>query len=737
MPMDSWARAALSQMGLVRGPHDSQALREVFGELASSGAKISDVDVEIRATATASQRGDDSWRLRGPILEPPESCGREPSVLVYIPSKSCGDGAGAEIVALSRYLLPLHVAVFCVDPSESAAEAYSPRGVSRIVEYLRCADGGSYKCVALWGHSEGAAAALHVAAQDPSLAAIVCDSACISASNSVVADCLKTYFTDVKDRFSSSGLVPRGGAADSPGSGGEPWLVDVARCCFVAALFIHPEEDPDIPFDHTQALRAAYNGEKKLLSVPGGTSRSRRPTSIVAQAALFLVRALLRDTDSNPTLAEPMQRLLLATEMAAEPASPGGKALSKVVKAPNCDQTLRALQRCDVSDEDFCRGLLSVAVNACPAMERFGFKPVLSLRDINGAGIRRMGAPKDELRVLQVDATARLCAVEDKAAIAWVARDGLNGGVVHFAVLSSVEARVTAVKVKAAGGVGTLAEESIVEAKSCDVIGGMRASVELLAAERLELATTACGGQRQQDGTAKSISLVMTSRGGVALRVGDAHVCERPAARGDLPYSYCSRTVWQAHSVSRDQRQESEPALSIHDVAVATAACMRQIGDDRQAHDTTETLPPDRSRDNRKASGQFEPVDAGAASGPNRSLASGVDNGTLLTCSTLMSRDGATLTLSDSEDGSPKLFDSGATHGSSVGSTLPAQRAGALDSGSHCAEGARAMYSVGSLRGYIGGQEVCGKYDTWPQERLAAPLDMPGSRQTWAAPRAF
>ncbi|CAE8585599.1 unnamed protein product, partial [Polarella glacialis] len=121
-------------------------------------------------------------RLHLRLFEPPESNRQsvQRCAVVYCPSEVSGGSCAMESASLTRKLLPLGIAVLAIDVSPTATSLCTLDDVAYAVERLKegLPNREPYPCVALWGRSAGAVAAIGYAAKDtPSLAGIVCDSA--------------------------------------------------------------------------------------------------------------------------------------------------------------------------------------------------------------------------------------------------------------------------------------------------------------------------------------------------------------------------------------------------------------------------------------------------------------------------------------------------------------------------------------------------------------------------------
>mmetsp|Transcript_28911 Transcript_28911/g.69494 ORF Transcript_28911/g.69494 Transcript_28911/m.69494 type:complete len:500 (+) Transcript_28911:45-1544(+) len=222
--------------------------------------------------------------------------------------------ASCRLIALQALplLIPSGIAVVSLDfagcgnsdgdyVSLGALEQYD---VQAVIEHLRGANLASY--IALWGTSMGAATALLVARNEPSLAGVVADSA----------------FADLPRLILE---LPRGHGRNIPVISHIPeWMLratvstlsyqvqrkagfDLYKVApekggpetHVPCLFLHGTGDDFILPSHAEALYQAYAGEKALRLFPGDHF-SARPPSVLHQVAVFLHTAFQMRTDQIP-----------------------------------------------------------------------------------------------------------------------------------------------------------------------------------------------------------------------------------------------------------------------------------------------------------------------------------------------------------------------------------------------------------------------------------------------------
>ena len=161
-----------------------------------------------------------------------------------------------------------------------------------------------YPCIALWGRSAGAAAALEQAAKDPTLAAIVCDSAYSDLASLLdMPGLMSAPLAGLCQLASGSGLL--GPRVDS--STTSP--AEHAKSCFAPGLFLHPADDAILSAEHAQNLRQAYSGEAQLLTMKDTDHDSARPSEVIGRAALFVARAFGLEHEAVSRLAFYLSRL--------------------------------------------------------------------------------------------------------------------------------------------------------------------------------------------------------------------------------------------------------------------------------------------------------------------------------------------------------------------------------------------------------------------------------------------
>lgn len=237
-------------------------------------------------------------QIRGWLFQPCEEAlqGEPPCGVVYCPSESSGGADAEDVLPIVRKLAPVGISLLCLDVATRTDLQVHAEDVMAGVAVLR----QSCERVALWGHGQGAVSALRCAQLDPSLAALVSDSAYCElpemilpswafngwqwlSSSASVAQCSSTSHTTPKDL---TGLLDMNESQ-------VPVLAAAARS-FVPAMFIHGDTDTIVPKSHAQSLQQAYGGEAQLILVPHHDGQTTRPPAYIAKGALFLVRAFLK-----------------------------------------------------------------------------------------------------------------------------------------------------------------------------------------------------------------------------------------------------------------------------------------------------------------------------------------------------------------------------------------------------------------------------------------------------------
>ena len=263
-----------------------------------------------------------------------------------------------------------------------------------------------FSCVAVWGRSVGAAAALQYCSTDPSVAALVSDSAYLDLASLVVPEMLQGPLSGLCHLAAAAGRLARAPGASEAVS--RP--VDLGRSCFVPALFLHGSDDEIVPSDQAKQLRQAYAGEAQVLLMSCGHD-SARPSSAIARAALFLARAFNLESSEVSRLDAYLAKL-------AAPSA--GYKIDKQAEVLLAAEELEKRRW----------GLLMKAVNACPSYHGATFHRVLA---------KGQQSPHSTRFVALVSLPSSDCEV----CLAWAAETTIHAsgqtriaGTVHFLVVS-------------------------------------------------------------------------------------------------------------------------------------------------------------------------------------------------------------------------------------------------------------------------------------------------------------
>ena len=252
----------------------------------------------------------------------------------------------------------------------------------------------SHCLVALWGRSTGAVAALQYAAQDPSVAALVMDSAYSDLTNLAPMAPLLSPVSNFCQLLGNSSFV-------------QP--LEVAKSCFVPGFILHAAEDRMVPSDCARDLRSNYAGEAQVLLMPKCSHDSHRPGWALARASLFLARAFKLENSAVAKL---------------------DLYLTKVVSSEeNLDKQLeRQAEDLLKSNETQLRlhGLLLKAANACG--HRVGFHRSLA------KGQKSRG--RNGVLGVHYAILIQLPRFEHEVCIAWASESTECRGMVHFLTIS-------------------------------------------------------------------------------------------------------------------------------------------------------------------------------------------------------------------------------------------------------------------------------------------------------------
>lgn len=487
-------------------------------------------------------------QLRGHLLEPPGAArsGRLARAGVVLcagagpgeKTSEAGQRGGeceALALALAEHLLPVGVALLWVDTSRT-------QDVRRAVEFMRTPGAGACDYVALWGRGPGGAAVLRLAAEDPSVAGILCQSAVVDnfwlavplqglrqlmahaapsataaaagAVSSIGAGAFAAAAAAAAARFGALPLLQpppapaRAPAGMPPSSGAEEGeaLLEVAARCFAPALFIHGQEDTEVPPMHSQALHKAYvNAERHILLVPGMAQGTSLPRQVLAKGALRLARQMVSQEELEAIAAGRLPELKQAMERIS-------MAAAGEQTRHTSDAEISALLRSDLSAARH-RGMLQAAICAYPVLgpaadyvQEMGKEPLERLAEGQSTGELSDGAS------VRVQAVVALPAVESEVVLACVVPRrscGAAGGVVYFAVVGSSMASVTAVRLLPQTDPSWREQQECEHPAVVATVAGLRASVETSAPVALQAPPVV-------------LDFVATARRGAELRFASA-----------------------------------------------------------------------------------------------------------------------------------------------------------------------------------------------------------------------
>lgn len=300
-------------------------LREVMKALKRKDVKLFDYSLK-----TCAGREIRAWLFQ-PCEE--ELQGQCPCGVVYCPSVETGGADAEEVVPIVRKLAPVGISVLCLDVTRRSDLKVLPEDVMAGVALmrLRC------EAVALWGHDQGAVSAIRCAQLDPSLAALVSDSAFCDlppfALPSWVSEgiaWISRYAPSLKCRATSH-LMPMELTGLLDLQEAQVTVLEAAARSFVPALFLHGAADTKTPASHVQAIQKAYGGEAQLILVPHFDGQPCRPPVYIAKAALFLVRAF-RMAGSSDVIKTRIQQLEQMSDVRMGPRESKFKASDQEVK---------------------------------------------------------------------------------------------------------------------------------------------------------------------------------------------------------------------------------------------------------------------------------------------------------------------------------------------------------------------------------------------------------------------
>lgn len=360
-----------------------------------------------RTRCRGVQCGVDTAGVKGILLEPADP-GPEPCVVVYCPGGHAGDVYGEDVLGLAEQLCDRQISLLCLDVASGKRGACDAEDVRLAVGHVRDFRNPTYQKLALWGRGAGASAALRYAAVDPELAAVICDDA--------EAPVHEAWILDLGQHLARH-------ASDS-----------LFGACAIG--------DP-----------LAGGGLRRLGSIVGG-GRSGGDASLFEIVARCQIPALFMYSLDN-------QRVAL--RLRQECARHGGQAeVHQVSGTPSesrqptdVARALVLLLRAFGNPADIAQPCVHPEKLALPAhirellndgqhqCRRLGFlKAALHVRPLEGAKIERIlfaaqpGSFTAPTPSLNVHGTIKLPDETSEAALAWAVETGNRGGSVYFAFVS-------------------------------------------------------------------------------------------------------------------------------------------------------------------------------------------------------------------------------------------------------------------------------------------------------------
>ncbi|EMS48134.1 hypothetical protein TRIUR3_10822 [Triticum urartu] len=219
-------------------------------------------------------------------------------------------GCRADASEAAIILLPSNITVFTLDFSGSGLSEgehvtlgwNEKEDLKAVVNYLRT--DGNISCIALWGRSMGAVTSLMYGAEDPSIAGMVLDSP-FSNLVDLMMELVDTYkyplpkFTICSHNFDAylqmvklaiqhmRKIVKKKASFDIM----DLDTIQVAKRCFVPALFGHATEDDFILPHHSDKICEAYVGDKNIIKFDGDHN-SPRPQFYFDSITIFFHNVL-------------------------------------------------------------------------------------------------------------------------------------------------------------------------------------------------------------------------------------------------------------------------------------------------------------------------------------------------------------------------------------------------------------------------------------------------------------
>lgn len=207
-------------------------------------------------------------------------------------------GCRADASEAAIILLPSNITVFTLDFSGSGLSegehvtlGWNEReDLKAVVNHLRT--DGNVSCIGLWGRSMGAVTSLMYGAEDPSIAGMVLDSP-FSNLVDLMMELVDTYkyplpkFTVKLAIQHMRKIVKRKASFDIM----DLDTIQVAKRCFVPALFGHATDDDFILPHHSDKIYESYMGDKNIIKFDGDHN-SPRPQFYFDSITIFFHNVL-------------------------------------------------------------------------------------------------------------------------------------------------------------------------------------------------------------------------------------------------------------------------------------------------------------------------------------------------------------------------------------------------------------------------------------------------------------
>ncbi|KAF3785756.1 Uncharacterized protein EJ110_NYTH22510 [Nymphaea thermarum] len=226
----------------------------------------------------------------------------------------CHGNSGSRVDASEAaiILLPSYITVFTLDFSGSGLSEgehvtlgwNEKDDLKAVVNYLRTE--GNVSLIGLWGRSMGAVTSLLYGAEDPSIAGMVLDSPFANLID-LMMELVDTYkirlpkFTVKVAIHYMRRVVQKKANFDI----GNLNAVEVAKSCFVPALFGHATEDDFIQPHHSDRIYDTYAGDKNIIKFDGDHN-SQRPQFYFDSITIFFHNVLHPPTDAADGISFPL-----------------------------------------------------------------------------------------------------------------------------------------------------------------------------------------------------------------------------------------------------------------------------------------------------------------------------------------------------------------------------------------------------------------------------------------------